>query len=78
MTISANSNAGNWLKLHSEFERNLNLYGAPRGTSIAVTGSVAWHFRTILKEVFSKNGFVISSVCQGPIEGLIKYHRENS
>ncbi len=58
-------------------KRNLNLYGAPRGSSIAVTGSVAWHFRTILEEVFSRNGFVISSVCQGPIEGLIKYHREN-
>ncbi len=58
--------------------RNLNLYGIPPGSGLAVTGSVAWHFRDILEEVFSRYGFVISTVCQGPIEGLIQYHKENS
>lgn len=58
--------------------RNLLLYGTPPGTRIEVTGSVAWHFRDILEEVFKSYGFVVSSVCQGPIEGLIRYHKENS
>lgn len=58
--------------------RNLSLYSIPPGTGIAVTGSVAWHFSDILEEVFSRNGYAISSLCQGPIEGLIKYHKKNS
>ena len=57
--------------------RNLKLYLSPPDTGIAVTGSVAWHFRDILEDVFRKNGFQISSVSQGPIEGLIRYHKEN-
>ena len=58
-------------------QRNLKLYLAPPDTEIAVTGSVAWHFRDLLGKVFKKHGFVISSVSQGPIEGLIRYHKEN-
>jgi N-acetylglucosamine kinase-like BadF-type ATPase len=58
-------------------QRNLKLYPAPPDTGIAVTGSVAWHFSDILEKVFKMNGFVISSVSQGPIEGLIRYHKEN-
>ncbi len=57
--------------------RNLKLYLSPPDTGIAVTGSVAWHFRDILEDVFKKNGFEISSVSQDPVEGLIRYHREN-
>ena len=57
--------------------RNLELYNSQPDTGIAVTGSVAWHFRDILEEVFKKNGFAVSSVSQGPIEGLIRYHKEN-
>lgn len=56
--------------------RNLRLYNLPEGTEIAVTGSVAWHFRSILEEVLDANGFRITTIKQGPIEGLIKYHRE--
>jgi len=66
-------------KAFGEFvERNLRLYKTTGKTEIAVTGSVAWHFREILKEVFEENGFIITMVSQGPIEGLIQYHKMNS
>jgi len=65
-------------KAFREFvERNLKLYKTTGKTEIAVTGSVAWHFRDILEEVFLENDFVISMILQGPIEGIIRYHKMN-
>jgi glucosamine kinase len=55
--------------------RNLKLYKTNGKTEIAVTGSVAWHFIDILKDVFAKNDFIITSITREPIEGLIGYHR---
>lgn len=59
-------------------ERNLKLYRITEKTEIAVTGSVAWHFREILKEVLQENYFTISMISQGPIEGIIRYHKSNN
>jgi N-acetylglucosamine kinase-like BadF-type ATPase len=66
-------------KSFEEFvQRNLKLYKVTGKTEIAVTGSVAWYFRDILEEVFSENGFIITTIIQGPIEGLIRYHKTNN
>jgi len=66
-------------KSFGEFvERNLRLYNISGKTGIAVTGSVAWHFREILEEVLLQNGFTISMISQGPIEGIIRYHKMNN
>jgi glucosamine kinase len=63
-------------KSFEEFiERNLKLYKLSGKTDISVTGSVAWHFSDILKEVFLKNDFIITTLTKGPIEGLIRYHK---
>ncbi len=59
-------------------ERNLKLYNVIEKTRIAVTGSVAWHFRDILEEVLQENNFTISMISQGPIEGIIRYHKMNN
>jgi N-acetylmuramic acid 6-phosphate etherase len=59
-------------------QRNLRLYKMPGKTGIAVTGSVAWHFRDILEEVFAENDLVISRITIGPIEDLIRYHKSNA
>lgn len=65
-------------KAFGEFvERNLKLYKTTGKTEIAVTGSVAWHFREILEEVFIENDFIITELIPGPIEGLIRYHKSN-
>lgn len=57
--------------------RNLRLYKISGKTEIAVTGSVAWHFREILEEVFTENGFILSKILKEPITGLIRYHKLN-
>jgi glucosamine kinase len=66
-------------KSFEEFvQRNLLLYKTTGITKIAVTGSVAWHFRDILEEVFMANDFIITTLIPGPIEGLIRYHKLNN
>jgi glucosamine kinase len=65
-------------KSFEEFvQRNLRLYKVNGKTEIAVTGSVAWYFRDILDEVFIENDFIISIISQGPIDGLIRYHKSD-
>ena len=58
--------------------RNLKLYKVKGKTEMAVTGSVAWYFRDILEEVFQENDFTISLISQGPIDGIIRYHKMNN
>jgi N-acetylglucosamine kinase-like BadF-type ATPase len=66
-------------KSFEEFvRRNLKLYHVTGKTEIAVTGSVAWYFRDILEEVLLENDFAISIITQGPIEGIIRYHKVNN
>jgi len=55
--------------------RNLKLYKITGKTRIAATGSVAWHFRDLLREVFSDYNFVITEITKDPIRGLIKFHK---
>jgi N-acetylglucosamine kinase-like BadF-type ATPase len=63
-------------KSFEEFvERNLKLYKTSGKTEVAVTGSVAWHFRPILEEVLSDSNFTVSIMARGPVEGLIRYHK---
>jgi len=59
-------------------QRNLKLYKMSGKTEIAVTGSVAWHFRDHLEEVFAENELVISKITTGPIEDLIRYHKSSA
>ena len=59
-------------------KRNLKLYKISGKTKIAVTGSVAWHFRDILEEVLKEHSFKISTITRDPIKGLIRYHKMNN
>ena len=66
-------------KSFEEFvERNLKLYKTKDPTDIAVTGSVAWHFRDLLETVLKRNGFIISVIEREPIEGLVRFHKSNA
>jgi len=42
--------------------------------NIAFAGSVAYHFSSQLKDVCSANDFVVHSITNNPIDGLLKYH----
>lgn len=59
-------------------KRNLILYNIKETAEIAVTGSVAWHFREILEEVFIRNGFRVSIIAREPITGLIRFHQADN
>ena len=45
-------------------------------SEIGFTGSVAYYFQDILKEVMKKHRLKISRIIASPIEGLVRYHRE--
>jgi N-acetylglucosamine kinase-like BadF-type ATPase len=41
---------------------------------IHFTGSVAWHFRDVIKELCSNFELTLGSIRQAPIDGLVAYH----
>jgi N-acetylglucosamine kinase-like BadF-type ATPase len=46
-----------------------------RELKISLTGSVAYHFKDQIEDVFYKNGLEISLIVKSPIENLVEYHR---
>ncbi len=59
------------------FQRNIRQYNEAKELPVHFTGSIAWHFREVLKEAAEKSGFLMGNVCQNPMEGLIRYHKQN-
>jgi N-acetylglucosamine kinase-like BadF-type ATPase len=43
-------------------------------TNVSFTGSVAYHFQDILKEVLKENNITLGIILKAPMDGLIKYH----
>lgn len=41
------------------------------------SGSIAYYFANILREVGSERGYYIKNIIQSPIAGLVLYHQEN-
>ncbi|TVQ14401.1 MAG: ATPase [Bacteroidetes bacterium] len=58
------------------YQRNIKQYSQAGNLPVHFTGSIAWHFREVLKEAAEKTGFSMGKVCQHPMEGLISYHRQ--
>ncbi len=58
-------------------ERNVLRLPDCREQPIAFTGSVAWHFSTILQQVLSGHGLGEAIILQAPIEGLVSYHSQD-
>lgn len=40
------------------------------------TGSIAFHYAEILREVAEQNGYEIGKITQSPLEGLAEYHKK--
>ncbi len=59
------------------FQRNIQQYSQAKELPVHFTGSIAWHFRDILEEAAEHTGFIMGTVSQNPMEGLINYHRQN-
>ncbi|MEA3504988.1 MAG: hypothetical protein U9R32_07310 [Bacteroidota bacterium] len=56
------------------FDNIVSRIGDKSHKNIAFAGSVAYHFSSQLKEVCSANGFVVHSITNHPINGLLEYH----
>ncbi|MFW5725502.1 MAG: ATPase [Bacteroidota bacterium] len=58
----------------SFFNRNIRQYPQAASLPVHFTGSIAWHFRQILKEAASSVGYKTGRIIQNPLEGLKQYH----
>jgi len=59
------------------FDRYIKKYTDYKNTKINFIGSVAYHFREIIKEITSEEKLEIGKIIQSPSEGLIEYHLKN-
>lgn len=55
------------------FERNILNYNRPE-LKIGMTGSVAYYYQDVIKEVAADMQLKIGAVAKSPMEGLIQYH----
>ena len=58
--------------------KNITRYTAYEYYEIGFSGSVAYHFREVLKEVLKENGLKCGPVIASPIDGLVAYHLQAS
>ncbi len=56
------------------FVRNIRQYPEAGKLPVHFTGSIAWHFKEILAESASENGFCMGQITLCPMEGLIRFH----
>jgi N-acetylglucosamine kinase-like BadF-type ATPase len=56
------------------FTRNIRQYPEAGKHPVHFTGSIAWHFRDILTESATENGFRTGLITQSPMVGLIRFH----
>jgi glucosamine kinase len=54
--------------------RNILQYPESSEFPVHFTGSIAWHFSTLLKERIEKNGLSTGQISLTPMEGLVQYH----
>ena len=59
----------------SFFERNVSLYNLDRDEiEVNFVGSVAFHYKDILKQEAERAGFRLGRVLQSPLKGMMEYH----
>jgi len=58
------------------FTRNVMQYEAAKRLSVHFTGSIAFHFSEIIKEIAGEFGLNVGKISQEPMEELIKYHMQ--
>ncbi|MCK5137621.1 MAG: N-acetylmuramic acid 6-phosphate etherase [Bacteroidales bacterium] len=59
------------------FEKNISKYSDFETYEIGFAGSVAYHFRDVLKGVLQQHNLTCSQIIASPIDGLVKYHKQN-
>ncbi len=57
-------------------KRNIAMYSGAHFLPVGFIGSIAYHFSDILRDAVSTEGYKVDKITKSPIEGLIKYHRD--
>ncbi|MFA8436991.1 MAG: ATPase [Marinifilaceae bacterium] len=60
------------------FQRNVLQYSRHRDLPIHFTGSVAFHFKELLRETGRTNGLNIGTILKDPMKGIVTYHSFNN
>lgn len=55
-------------------KRNVAMYPRAHSMELSFTGSIAFHFDSILREAVASQGYRITSITETPMDGLIKFH----
>lgn len=55
------------------FRKNIAKYQRP-DLSIGAIGSIAYHYRDLLREVAEEEGYTLGKVAKSPMEGLVTFH----
>ena len=58
---------------HDFFRKNIAKYQRP-DLSIGAIGSIAYHYRDLLREVAEEEGYTLCKVAKSPTEGLVAFH----
>lgn len=62
----------------SEFyENNVMKYNNYQNLKVHFTGSIAFYFSDILRQVANDKGITVKNILEGPIAGLTLYHKED-
>lgn len=59
------------------FGRIVSHYPDYRSYRFNAVGSVAWHFRPLLKKVAGEFGMETGTIAKAPMEGLVRYHTDH-
>jgi N-acetylmuramic acid 6-phosphate etherase len=59
------------------FQKNITRYRGYETYDIGFAGSVAFHFREVLKEVLEQHHLKCGPIISAPIDGLVKYHMDD-
>ncbi|MFK7899951.1 MAG: BadF/BadG/BcrA/BcrD ATPase family protein [Cyclobacteriaceae bacterium] len=63
--------------LKETFSTYLEQLDQKKGNKVSYVGSIAYHFRELLSEEIIRKGFIIGSIHKEPMDGLVKFHKEN-
>jgi N-acetylglucosamine kinase-like BadF-type ATPase len=59
------------------FSRNVMQYKAAQQLPVHFTGSIAFYFSEIIKEIAGEFGLTVGKISKEPMEGLVEYHLGN-
>ena len=57
-------------------EKQVSKYPGYKDKTVSFTGSVAYHYQDILKEVLAGTGINLGIITKAPMEGLVEYHSQ--